>query len=107
MITMSDKAQAKAKEFVHEKNASTQYLRLFVEAGGCSGFQYGLAIDDKKNEDDTSFAFDGFEVVVDPASQPYLSSAHIDYTESLNGAGFSISNPQAKSNCGCGKSFGV
>lgn len=103
MVTMSEAAQCKTKEMLSEEGPC-QYLRLFVEAGGCSGFQYGLAYETEKQENDQSFPFDGFELLIDPNSYIYLADADIDYAESLHGGGFSIKNPKAKSTCGCGKS---
>lgn len=100
---MTIKAQEKTKIFMSEKNDS-KYLRLFVEAGGCSGFQYGLSLENEKQTDDKEFQFDTLTLLVDPSSLTYVENAEIDYTETLGREGYSIKNPQAKSTCGCGKS---
>lgn len=87
-----------------DPDASGKVLRVFVEAGGCSGMQYGLVFDEKR-PDDTVHFFDPVEVVVDPFSSNYLRGAVVDFSESLTAGGFKISNPNARQNCGCGKSF--
>ena len=79
-------------------------LRIYVESGGCSGLQYGMVFDEKRN-DDTLAHFFGVPVLVDPFSANYLRGTIIDYVDSLTGGGFKISNPKARQNCGCGKSF--
>lgn len=84
--------------------ASEKALRLFVESGGCSGFQYGMSFDDPK-QDDARFQSEGVQLVVDPASLAYLDGCHVDFDDGLQGKGFDIRNPNAQSNCGCGKSF--
>lgn len=103
MITMTAKAQEKTKSFLAEKN-DAKYLRLYVEGGGCSGFQYGLSLETEKEEADKIYEFDGVAVIVDPASLSYVEDAEIDYAEAFEQSGFSIKNPKAKSTCGCGKS---
>jgi iron-sulfur cluster assembly accessory protein len=105
MITLTDAAVSRIKGIIQETpDASGKVLRLFVEGGGCAGFQYGFAFDDKK-EGDSVTAHDGFELAIDPASLNYLNGTSIDYVESLEGAGFKIENPNASGGCGCGKSF--
>ena len=79
-------------------------LRVYIEAGGCSGMQYGMVFDEQR-ADDLSAEFDGVSVIVDPFSANYLRGSVVDYVDSLNGGGFKISNPNAKQSCGCGKSF--
>jgi len=79
-------------------------LRIYVEAGGCSGMQYGMVFDEQR-EDDWIHEFFGVTVVVDPFSANYLQGTIVDYVDSLTGGGFKISNPNAVHNCGCGKSF--
>jgi iron-sulfur cluster assembly accessory protein len=79
-------------------------LRVYVEGGGCSGLQYGMVFDEKRDGDHTAESH-GVAVVIDPASVDYLRGAEIDYSEALTGGGFRIKNPQARSSCGCGKSF--
>lgn len=83
-------------------------LRVYVQGGGCSGFQYGFAIEaDGPNEDDLIFEGQGAKVVIDPMSQMYLEGAALDYKTGLEGDMFTISNPNAKTTCGCGSSFGA
>lgn len=79
-------------------------LRVFVETGGCSGFQYGMSFDAAK-ADDTEFDSEGVAILVDPASLAYLNGTSIDFDDGLQGKGFEIKNPNAQSSCGCGKSF--
>jgi iron-sulfur cluster assembly accessory protein len=79
-------------------------LRVYVEGGGCSGLQYGMVFDEKRDGDWAS-DFHGVPVVVDAASVDYLQGSVIDFSEALTGGGFKITNPKAKSSCGCGKSF--
>ena len=82
-------------------------LRVAIQGGGCSGFQYGLGFDRGAQEGDHEFEFEGVKVVVDPFSAPYLQGATIDYLETLQESGFKIDNPNAVSSCGCGHSFQV
>lgn len=84
--------------------AEEKVLRVFVETGGCSGFQYGMSFDDAK-ADDTRYESEGVAFVVDPASHAYLDGSEIDFDDGLQGKGFEIKNPNAESTCGCGKSF--
>lgn len=79
-------------------------LRVFIEGGGCSGFQYGMSFDLPKVDDNT-FETEGVQVLVDPASLAYLNGTSIDFDDGLQGKGFEIRNPNAQSTCGCGKSF--
>jgi iron-sulfur cluster assembly protein len=81
-----------------------KFLRVYVESGGCSGMQYGMVFDEKRT-DDVSIISHGLPVLVDAVSLDYLKGAVIDYSEELTGGGFKITNPQAKTSCGCGKSF--
>lgn len=87
-----------------DKENAGKHLRVFVEAGGCSGMQYGMVFDEKR-DDDLSSRFHGVEVLVDPISANYIRGAIIDFSDALTGGGFKISNPNAESSCGCGKSF--
>lgn len=79
-------------------------LRIYVEGGGCSGMQYGMVFDEKRDNDCVSEFF-GVSVLVDAVSVEYMQGAVVDYSDALTGGGFKISNPNAKSSCGCGKSF--
>ncbi len=83
---------------------SGKHLRVFVEAGGCSGMQYGMVFDEKR-DDDLAAELHGVQVLVDPFSANYLRGAVIDFSDELTGGGFKINNPNAHSSCGCGKSF--
>ena len=87
-----------------EQNALGKRLRVLVESGGCSGFQYGMAFDEPKAED-TSGESEGVPIVMDPSSLAYLQGSVVDFDDGLHGKGFEIKNPNAQSTCGCGKSF--
>ena len=87
-----------------ELNAPEKRLRVFVESGGCSGFQYGMAFDEKK-AGDVELASEGVQILLDPASLAYLDGSAVDFDDGLHGKGFEIKNPNAQSTCGCGKSF--
>ncbi|MBI1852051.1 MAG: iron-sulfur cluster insertion protein ErpA [Planctomycetes bacterium] len=106
MLTLTDLAVEKVNELIKSEKAEGKALRVFVEAGGCSGFSYGFTFDDK-SADDQVVTYDGFELVVDPNSLSYLDGAKVDYVDGLHGAGFKIENPNAKGSCGCGSSFNV
>jgi len=95
------------KELVAEEGNPDLKLRVFVQGGGCSGFQYGFTFDEERNEDDFDFEYDSIQVVVDAMSMQYLQGADIDYREDAMGSSFVINNPQAVSTCGCGSSFSV
>jgi len=95
------------KEILSEENNPKIKLRVFVQGGGCSGFQYGFTLDEDQNSDDFDFTFDNVKVLVDAMSMQYLSGASIDYQDDLNGSNFVINNPQAVSTCGCGSSFSI
>ena len=97
----------KLKELILEESNPDIKLRVFVQGGGCSGFQYGFTFDEAKNEDDFDFDYDGVKVLVDAMSMQYLQGANIKYNEDLMGASFKIDNPQATTTCGCGASFSV
>ncbi len=106
MITLTESAVEKLQDLFAEENNPSLMLRVFVQGGGCSGFQYGFTFDEQRSEDD----FDVpavVPVVVDSMSMQYLQGSVIDYKEDLMGASFSINNPQAQSTCGCGSSFSV
>lgn len=81
-----------------------RHLRVFVETGGCSGFQYGMSFDEQKT-DDAHYESEGVAIIIDPASLAYLNGSNIDFDDGLHGKGFEIKNPNAQSTCGCGKSF--
>ena len=100
-------AAAKVRELIAEEGNAALKLRVYIQGGGCSGFQYGFEFDEGQNEDDLAIVTDGVTLLVDPLSLQYLMDATVDYTESLTGAQFVIRNPNAKTTCGCGSSFTV
>lgn len=107
LVTMAPGAIAKIKELMAEENTPNLKLRMFVSGGGCSGMQYGFTFEEEANEDDFNLEFDGVTLLIDSMSSQYLQGAEVDYTESLQGSQFSIKNPNATTQCGCGSSFGV
>lgn len=104
MITLSARAAAQVSAMQTELNEPQKHLRVFVESGGCSGFQYGMSFDEPK-ADDARFQSEGVTVIMDPASIAYMQGSQIDFDDGLQGKGFEIKNPNAQSTCGCGKSF--
>lgn len=104
MITLSDSAATKIEALKAEKAADGQLLRIFVEAGGCSGFEYGMSFDDKK-EDDKLLEDKNVQFLVDPTSFDYLDGSEVHFDDGLSGKGFEVINPNASSTCGCGRSF--
>lgn len=100
-------AAAKVRELVAEEGNAALKLRVYIQGGGCSGFQYGFEFDEQQGDDDLAIETDGVTLLVDPLSLQYLMGGEVDYTESLHGAQFVIRNPNAKSTCGCGSSFTV
>ena len=106
MMPMTAKANDKAKELFKEKGLEGQAaLRVFVVGGGCSGYQYGMALAKQPDEDDFVIEHDGVKLVIDPDSAPLLEGAEIDYVDDLMKAGFTIFNPNAVKSCACGTSF--
>lgn len=105
MLNVTEKAITKVNELLEQEKKQNRFLRVFVEGGGCSGFQYGLTFAEKQEEDDEVVDCNGFKVVVDPTSAMYLAGAEVDFIDGLHGSGFKISNPNAQSTCGCGHSF--
>jgi len=106
-VGFSDSAAAKVKALVEEEKNPNLKLRVSVDGGGCSGFQYGFAFDENINDDDTVIEKDGATMIVDVTSMQYLNGSEVDYLEGLEGARFVVNNPNAKSTCGCGSSFSV
>jgi iron-sulfur cluster insertion protein len=105
MITITDSAVAKLQDILSEEANPNLKLRVFVQGGGCSGFQYGFTLDEEQADDDWSIETNGVQVLVDSMSGGYLQGATIDYREDQYGSSFSISNPNAETTCGCGSSF--
>jgi iron-sulfur cluster insertion protein len=106
-FVLTESAVGKVRELIEEEGNPTLKLRVFVQGGGCSGFQYGFTFDEETNEDDTVLNKDGVTLLVDAMSYQYLVGAEIDYKEGLEGAQFVIKNPNATTTCGCGSSFSV
>lgn len=104
-LIFTDAAAAKVKDLLAEEGNPELKLRVFVQGGGCSGFQYGFTFDETINDDDTTIDKEGVQLLVDPMSFQYLVGAEIDYKEDLEGSQFVIRNPNATSTCGCGSSF--
>lgn len=104
MITLTPRAAKQVRSMHAELHAPEKRLRVLVESGGCSGFQYGMAFDEPK-ADDTQLESEGVAILIDPASLAYMSGSAIDFDDGLHGKGFEIKNPNAQSTCGCGKSF--
>jgi iron-sulfur cluster insertion protein len=104
-LVFTDSAADKVKQLVDEEGNPELKLRVFVQGGGCSGFQYGFTFDEVVNEDDTQMAKNGVTLLIDAMSLQYLMGAEIDYKEDLQGAQFVIKNPNATTTCGCGSSF--
>ena len=104
MITLTPRAAKQVQTMHAELNAPQKQLRVLVESGGCSGFQYGMSFDEPKAED-THLESEGVKFVIDPTSFAYLQGSSIDFDDGLHGKGFEIKNPNAQSTCGCGKSF--
>jgi len=98
-------AAAKVLELIEEEQNEALKLRVYVQGGGCSGFQYGFTFDEDQQDDDTSVDKDGVRLLVDPMSFQYLIGAKIDYKDDIDGARFIINNPNAATTCGCGSSF--
>ncbi len=106
-LIFTEGAAAKVKELIDEEGNPDLKLRVFINGGGCSGFQYGFTFEEEANDDDTAVEKGGVTLLVDPLSFQYLVGAEIDYNEGLQGSQFVIKNPNAKTTCGCGSSFGV
>ncbi|MBP1992013.1 iron-sulfur cluster insertion protein ErpA [Paenibacillus eucommiae] len=107
MITISESAADKIKELISAEENPALFLRLSVNAGGCSGFSYGMGFDDEQKNEDKVFDIHSLKVVVDEDSSKYLFGVEIDYKDSGMGGGFTINNPNAVASCGCGSSFKV
>jgi iron-sulfur cluster assembly protein/iron-sulfur cluster insertion protein len=104
VISLTENAANKVKQLQEEKGGGGKLLRIFVESGGCSGFQYGMSFD-LKNDDDHTLKSAGVSFLMDDASIEYMKGSEIDFDDGLQGKGFEIRNPNADSTCGCGKSF--
>jgi len=104
-LVFTDSAAGKVSLLIEEEGNPALKLRVFVQGGGCSGFQYGFTFDEVINEDDTVMDKNGVQLLIDAMSYQYLVGAEIDYKEDLEGSQFVIRNPNATTTCGCGSSF--
>lgn len=105
-ITVTEAAASKIRELLAEEGKTDSGLRVFVQGGGCSGFQYGLMIEESgAGVGDQAFESGGVRLFVDPVSVSYLKGAEVDFVDTITGGGFTIKNPNATSTCGCGQSF--
>jgi iron-sulfur cluster assembly protein len=106
MVTVTDSAADKIRELMaSEQEGEVSVLRIAVQGGGCSGFQYALGFDRGPQDGDNEVEVNGVRIVIDPFSAPYLTGSEIDFVDALMGAGFAINNPNVQAACGCGSSF--
>jgi iron-sulfur cluster assembly accessory protein len=106
MVTVTENAARKIQELMaDESEGQVSVLRIAIEGGGCSGFQYALGFDRGPQDGDNEIESNGVRVVIDPFSAPYLTGSEIDFVDALMGAGFAINNPNVQAACGCGSSF--
>ena len=106
-LVFTESAASKVKQLSDEVGNPSLKLRVFVQGGGCSGFQYGFTFDEETNDDDTVMEKNGVHLLIDAMSYQYLVGAEIDYKDDLEGSQFVIKNPNATTTCGCGSSFSV
>ncbi len=104
-LIFTSAAATKVASLIEEEGNPSLMLRIYIQGGGCSGFQYGFTFDEKESEGDVKVVTDGVALLIDPMSMQYLVGAEIDYVEGLQGAQFVIRNPNATTTCGCGSSF--
>ena len=107
MLNITENCAQRVKQLIDEEGNPALKLRVFVQGGGCSGFQYGFTFDEEQNDDDFDVEVAGIKFLVDSMSAQYLQEASIDYVEDQYGASFTIKNPNATTTCGCGSSFSV
>ena len=107
MIQVTEAAAKKVKEYFAEIGKPDAALRVKIEGGGCSGFQYDLGPAEQKNDGDSVYESNGVVLYVDSQSDPFLNGSQLDYVDGLHESGFKFNNPNSKSSCGCGQSFGV
>ena len=105
MVTMTESAVSHLKEIMSKEGREDVALRVYVTPGGCSGFSYGMSLDDERADDDETFDYQGVKVVVDPFSLQYLEAAKVDYTDALIVGGLTVQNPNAVKMCSCEQSF--
>jgi iron-sulfur cluster insertion protein len=106
-ILFTEAAANKVAALIEEEGNPGLMLRVYIQGGGCSGFQYGFSFEENESEGDTKVITNGVTLLVDPMSMQYLTGAEVDYTEGLQGAQFIIRNPNATTTCGCGSSFSM
>ncbi|MCQ8226612.1 MULTISPECIES: iron-sulfur cluster insertion protein ErpA [Pantoea] len=106
-LQFTDAAAKKVKNLISDEENPALKLRVYITGGGCSGFQYGFTFDDQMNDGDMTIEKQGVALVVDPMSLQYLVGGSVDYTEGLEGSRFIVTNPNAKTTCGCGSSFSI
>lgn len=106
-IEFTDKAAAKVSAITRREGSGAAMLRVYVQGGGCSGFQYGFELEETQAEDDLVIEKSGVKLLIDPMSFQYLMGGEIDYKEDLQGARFVVNNPNASATCGCGMSFSI
>ena len=106
-LNFTPAAASKVRELIQDEGNAALALRVYIQGGGCSGFQYGFEFDENRAEADLAAVTEGVTLLVDPLSLQYLMGAEVDYSESLTGAQFVIRNPNARTTCGCGSSFSV
>jgi iron-sulfur cluster assembly protein len=105
MLTLTPSALYAVEKFIKGSDTPVAGLRISISGGGCSGFQYGMRLEEVKAEDDVEVAVGGVKLLVDPFSAPLLDGVTVDFVDSLNGSGFKFENPNATASCGCGSSF--
>jgi len=105
MITLTPKAQSAVANFIKGSATPVAGLRIAISGGGCSGFQYGMSLEENRSEDDVVVECGDVTLLVDPFSAPLLAGVTVDFVDSLNGSGFKFENPNASSSCACGSSF--
>ena len=105
LVVLSDAAAGKLQDLVAAENNPAIGLRVYVYSGGCSGFRYGMMLEDQPSSEDVTVESKGIKVYVDAQSTQYIAGSEIDYLDTLMGAGFTVNNPNAVSACGCGSSF--
>lgn len=105
-VILSDSAVSRVKQMIQDRGEESM-LRVYVEGGGCSGFQYGFEFDKEAAEDDMQLEKEGVTLLVDPLSYQYLNGSTVDFIDDLSGARFVVNNPNASTTCGCGSSFSI
>jgi iron-sulfur cluster assembly accessory protein len=105
MINLTPNAISAVEKFIKGSDVPVAGLRIAISGGGCSGFQYGMSLEEAQNEDDTIVEFGAVKLLVDPLSAPLLEGVTVDFVDSLNGSGFKFDNPNASASCACGSSF--